>query len=95
MLPRDIVRKGYDRVSLTYRGDILPESSETFQQYRSWIVEFVPLIPRQSGVLDLGCGCMEASHYLMADFGRSGLRFKSIIIVATIKKTIDAIQAGR
>jgi SAM-dependent methyltransferase len=50
--PRDIVRSGYDVVSLTYRPDDAPDS-----YYGEWLSEFAPHVPAGASILDLGCGC--------------------------------------
>ncbi len=50
--PQDVVRRGYDAVSLHYRGDDAPEG-----QYGPWIARLRQHIRSAAAVLDLGCGC--------------------------------------
>jgi SAM-dependent methyltransferase len=56
--PKEIVRKGYDKISYAYRGD---EEDASLAQYHGWLDELLPLLARTDGsrpvVLDLGCGC--------------------------------------
>ncbi len=59
MDPKEIVRKGYDKVSYAYRTD--QEDAKTTAQYYGWLDELLPLLTRADGaqptVVDLGCGC--------------------------------------
>jgi SAM-dependent methyltransferase len=48
---RDLVRRGYDAISLAYRGD-----REDPGRYRGWVAELAGLLPPGARVLDLGCG---------------------------------------
>jgi 2-polyprenyl-3-methyl-5-hydroxy-6-metoxy-1,4-benzoquinol methylase len=50
--PKSIVRRGYDLLSLRYRGD-----NEFPQHYGPWIEHVLRGIPPRGRVLDLGCGC--------------------------------------
>ena len=56
MKPKDIVRTGYDKISHTYRGDVLDWNDPAIIQYAQWVSELIALIPSHSAVLDLGCG---------------------------------------
>lgn len=49
--PKAIVREGYDRVSLEYRGD-----DEGDGAYAGWLRELIEVVPAGGEVLDLGCG---------------------------------------
>jgi ubiquinone/menaquinone biosynthesis C-methylase UbiE len=49
--PKDIVRRGYDVLSLRY-----DEASAAETKYRSWIDELTERLPAEASVLDLGCG---------------------------------------
>src|SRR5688500_4426256 len=49
--PKEIVRRGYDTVSLHYRAD--DADPET---HRPWVAELTERLPRHASVLDLGCG---------------------------------------
>lgn len=56
---RDLVRRGYDAISVAYRGDDgLPagSSSEDVSRYAGWVEELASLLPSRAVVLDLGCG---------------------------------------
>lgn len=48
----DLVRRGYDALSLRYRSDDAPAG-----QYEPWISELVQRVPGGGAVLDVGCGC--------------------------------------
>jgi 2-polyprenyl-3-methyl-5-hydroxy-6-metoxy-1,4-benzoquinol methylase len=52
MDPRDIVRRGYDALSLRYRDD-----TEAPEHYATWLAELRKRVPAGGAVLDLGCGC--------------------------------------
>jgi SAM-dependent methyltransferase len=55
MDPKDVVRRGYDRVSLAYRADDFPYAGSG---YECWLTEMLlPRLRPRSRVLDLGCGC--------------------------------------
>lgn len=51
---KDIVREGYDKVSLVYRTE---RGEGTVHDYVVWIAELIPLLSPMSHILDLGCGC--------------------------------------
>jgi SAM-dependent methyltransferase len=56
---RDLVRRGYDAVSLVYRSDdgaAPPSSAENISRYAGWVDELAGLLPGGGRVLDLGCG---------------------------------------
>jgi SAM-dependent methyltransferase len=56
---RELVRRGYDVISLAYRGDdggAAPSSAEDVGRYAGWIGELANLLPAGARVLDLGCG---------------------------------------
>jgi SAM-dependent methyltransferase len=56
---RELVRRGYDAISLTYRsddGDAATMPAEDVSRYAGWIGELARLIPAGARVLDLGCG---------------------------------------
>jgi SAM-dependent methyltransferase len=54
MNEKRIVRTGYDLVSYAYRGDV---EDEDCAQYHRWLDKLIPLLPENSPVVDLGCGC--------------------------------------
>jgi SAM-dependent methyltransferase len=56
---RDLVRRGYDQMSLAYRqddSDADPAAAEDRCRYAGWVAELAGLIPAQGRVADLGCG---------------------------------------
>ncbi len=50
--PVEVVRRGYDALSLRYRADDAPAG-----QYGPWIAELIRRTPADGRVLDVGCGC--------------------------------------
>lgn len=52
MDPKEVVRRGYDRVSRAYRGDDAGEG-----QYGPWLDLLEERVAPGADVLDLGCGC--------------------------------------
>jgi SAM-dependent methyltransferase len=58
-LHRDVVRRGYDAISDSYRDDSghpNPSTSESTDMYPAWIAELAQVLPQRARVLDLGCG---------------------------------------
>jgi SAM-dependent methyltransferase len=56
---REIVRRGYDAISLAYRSDdgvAAPSSAEDVRRYAGWVAELASLLPAAARVVDLGCG---------------------------------------
>jgi len=55
---RDLVRRGYDAISLAYRSDdgIPASPTEDVTRYAGWVDELAALLPGGARVLDLGCG---------------------------------------
>jgi cyclopropane fatty-acyl-phospholipid synthase-like methyltransferase len=56
---RELVRRGYDAISLTYRDDdggAAQSSAEDVSRYAGWVAELAGLLPSGARVLDLGCG---------------------------------------
>jgi SAM-dependent methyltransferase len=55
---RDLVRRGYDQISLAYRsdGEDPSSSAEDTRRYAGWITELNDLLPSRARVADLGCG---------------------------------------
>jgi len=54
MNSKDIVRRGYDKISYAYRSK---DGDAYSHDYVSWLVELTPLLTFESKILDLGCGC--------------------------------------
>ncbi len=56
---RDLVRRGYDAISLAYRSDdgqAASSSAEDVSRYAGWAAELARLVPSRAIVADLGCG---------------------------------------
>jgi len=56
---RDLVRRGYDAISVAYRGDDgqpASRSAEDVSRYGGWVDELASLLPARAAVVDLGCG---------------------------------------
>lgn len=56
---RDLVRRGYDAISLAYRGDggqAAATSAEDISRYTGWAAELAGLLQPGARVVDLGCG---------------------------------------
>ena len=56
---RDLVRRGYDAISVAYRSDkgaAASSSAEDVARYAGWVDELAGLLPVGGRVLDLGCG---------------------------------------
>ncbi|MDQ3710003.1 MAG: class I SAM-dependent methyltransferase, partial [Actinomycetota bacterium] len=52
MDPKEQVRRGYDAVSVRYRGD-----DDTDERYAEWVKLLRQRVSPGARVLDLGCGC--------------------------------------
>ncbi|HEY2576405.1 MAG TPA: class I SAM-dependent methyltransferase [Streptosporangiaceae bacterium] len=56
---RDLVRRGYDEISLAYRGDdgtAATSPAGDTSRYTGWVAELAGLLRPGARVLDLGCG---------------------------------------
>jgi SAM-dependent methyltransferase len=56
---RDLVRRGYDAISLAYRsddGDAAASSAEDVSRYAGWAAELAGLLRPGARVVDVGCG---------------------------------------
>src|ERR1700733_3021530 len=56
---RDLVRRGYDAISLAYRSDdgaAAASSAEDVSRYAGWVAELAGLLRPGARVVDLGCG---------------------------------------
>jgi SAM-dependent methyltransferase len=56
---RDLVRRGYDSISLAYRsdeGDAHGTSAEDVSRYAGWVADLAALLRPGARVVDLGCG---------------------------------------
>jgi SAM-dependent methyltransferase len=67
---RDLVRRGYDAISMAYRGDGgAASASEDVSRYASWTAELAGLLPSGARVVDLGCGAGIPATRELADHG--------------------------
>jgi SAM-dependent methyltransferase len=69
---RALVRRGYDAISLAYRGDDGPASAasaEDASRYAGWAAELAGLLPAGARVLDLGCGAGVPATKQLTDLG--------------------------
>src|SRR5438045_2713321 len=82
MNPKDIVRIGYDKVSHTYRGDMIDRDDSAIVAYMQWVAELIALLPSGSAVLDLGCGngVPVAQLLAQAGFAVTGVDISSVQI---------------
>jgi SAM-dependent methyltransferase len=56
---RDLVRRGYDAISLAYRSDdgaAAASSAEDLTRYAGWTADLAGRLPSAARVVDLGCG---------------------------------------
>jgi SAM-dependent methyltransferase len=78
MSSKEIVRKGYDKVSYAYRSE---NESEDLPNYASWLAELSLLLPQKAKVLDLGCGCgIPATQTLAQNFSVTGVDISPVQI---------------
>jgi len=79
MNSKDIVRQGYDKVSYAYRKD---EGNAAYPlDYAAWLSELTPLLPPESKILELGCGCgLPVAQILSADFTVTGVDISPVQI---------------
>jgi len=80
---RDLVRRGYDRISLAYRsdaGDPHETSAEDTGRYAGWVAGLAALLPAHALVADLGCGAgIPATRELAArDLRVLGVDFSAV-----------------
>lgn len=69
---RDIVRRGYDAISHTYRDDAgrpNTRTSESTDNYQAWIAGLAEILPTRARVLDLGCGTGLPASQLLIERG--------------------------
>jgi cyclopropane fatty-acyl-phospholipid synthase-like methyltransferase len=69
---RDLVRHGYDAISLAYRGDdprAAVSSAEDTSRYLGWVAELAGLLRPGARVVDLGCGAGIPATRELADHG--------------------------
>jgi SAM-dependent methyltransferase len=69
---RDLVRRGYDAISLEYRTDLGQTSgsnSDSTSTYRAWIDDLASRLRIGARVLDIGCGAGVPADQFMIDAG--------------------------
>jgi cyclopropane fatty-acyl-phospholipid synthase-like methyltransferase len=69
---RDVVRRGYDAISASYRNDdgsSNARTEETTTTYAGWVAELAEQLPSGARVLDLGCGAGVPAARELADRG--------------------------
>lgn len=68
---RDLVRRGYDRISEAYRSDdaISGRATESTSEYTEWLSELAAVLRPGARVLDLGCGAGVPASRLLTDWG--------------------------
>ena len=70
---KQIVRRGYDKLSFAYRADDTPDD---YQDYAAWVSILAERLPGGSPVLDIGCGCgLPATKVLAERFDVTGVDF--------------------
>jgi len=75
---KKIVRRGYDRLSYSYRSD---DTTDDSGDYSSWVRILEELLPENSPVLDIGCGCgLPATRLLARRFEVTGVDFSEVQI---------------
>lgn len=75
---KDIVREGYDKLSVDYRADATPDD---YEDYREWIQLLVDQLPNGGSTLDIGCGCgLPATKLLAEHFDVTGVDFSQVQI---------------
>jgi SAM-dependent methyltransferase len=75
---KDIVRRGYDKLSQAYRADDTPED---YEDYAAWVRILAERLPEGSPILDIGCGCgLPATKLLAGRFDVTGVDFSEVQI---------------
>lgn len=80
---RELVRRGYDAISVAYRSDdgqSASSSAEDVGRYAGWVEELTSLLPGRAVVVDLGCGAGLPATRELTDSGLRvlGLDFSAI-----------------
>jgi SAM-dependent methyltransferase len=75
---KEIVRRGYDKLSYAYRAD---DTRDDYEDYASWIGVLAERLPGGVPVLDIGCGCgLPATRVLADRFEVTGVDFSEVQI---------------
>ena len=93
---RDLVRRGYDSISLAYRGDdgtAAAASAEDIGRYAGWTAELAGRLPSGARVVDLGCG---AGIPATRELAGHGLRVLGVDFSAVqIRRAHQLVPAAR
>lgn len=75
---KEVVRRGYDKLSYAYRADDTPDD---YEDYARWVRILTDRLPARSPVLDIGCGCgLPATKLLAESFEVTGVDFSEVQI---------------
>ena len=94
--PKELVRRGYDRISYRYRADDAGDGG-----YGPWIAAMLGRLAPGSAVLDLGCGCgIPVSRALAAaghavtgvDFSEVQIQRARSLVPAALFRCADATE---
>jgi SAM-dependent methyltransferase len=93
---RDLVRRGYDTMSLAYRGDddaAAASSAEDVSRYASWTAELAGMLSSGARVVDLGCGAGIPATRQLAGHGLQvlGVDFSAV----QIRRARQLVPAAR
>lgn len=78
MNQKEIVRRGYDKVSYAYCDDA---GAHVFREDAARLAELIPLLPEHAAVLDLGCGCgLPVAQALAEKFNVTGVDISRVQI---------------
>jgi len=93
---RDLVRRGYDTISLAYRGDdgaASASSAEDVSRYAGWTAELAGRLAPGARVVDLGCG---AGIPATRELAGHGLRVLGVDFSAVqIRRAHQLVTAAR
>ncbi|MBT7617431.1 MAG: class I SAM-dependent methyltransferase [Calditrichaeota bacterium] len=79
--PKEIVRTGYDKVSIAYQSDEILQDEKKYRQYREWIDGGIAQLPHGGKALDLGCGCgVPGTQFLSDHFTTTGVDISPVQI---------------
>ena len=85
---KEIVRRGYDKVSFVYRSDLTPDD---YGEYATWVGLLTARLPKGRRVLDLGCGCgLPATRLLAQHFDVTGIDFSEVQIARASRLVASA-----
>ncbi len=86
--PKEIVARGYDRVSYAYRPN---DWSDGDSDYGRWLSELTGGLRPGDRILDLGCGCgRPAARILSMDFAVTGVDISPVQVERAREEVPDA-----